>query len=96
MSDTETLRKVIHERHRVRCMYIRTDGVHDGSCIRRVEVFACTDDPAMLVFAWAEMMPDGGHHYVTVLGKPPVWNARAAVHAHVGRRRDSTAPLGNS
>ena len=54
MSEQEQLRRVIQERHNVKCTFIRQETVYEGSWRRAVQVFLCTDNPAMLVYAWAE------------------------------------------
>ena len=77
MSDTETLRKVVEERHHVRCTYIRQETLYEDDWSGTVAVFSCTDHPSMLVYAWAD-----GQRYVTVIGKPAIWSARDAVRAH--------------
>ncbi len=83
MSDTENLRKAIQERHGVHCTYIRQENLREGSWLGPVEVFSCTDDPAMLVYAWVEKA-GGAERVVTIPAKDSIRSARDAVRAHLG------------
>ena len=83
MSDTETLRKVVEERHHVRCTYIRQETVYEDDWSGTVAVFSCADNPSMLVYACADKQ-----RCVTVVGKPPIWSARDAVRAHFAVEAD--------
>ena len=80
VSDREQLRKVIQERHNVLCTFIREETVHEGSWHGKVWVFSCTDNPAMLVYAWAE----GAERPVTIPAKGGIRSAPETVRAHLG------------
>src|SRR5690349_15636648 len=54
MGETESLRRVIQDRHDVWCTFIRQESVREATWSGKVHVFSCTDHPAMLVYAWAE------------------------------------------
>jgi len=91
MSEPELLRRLIQERHHLKCTHIRQETVYEPSWSRTVEVFACTDDEAMFVYAWLETTPRGWR-YVTVLGKPPIGSAGDVVRGHLASASTPPAP----
>ena len=93
MDELDLLRDVIQRRHKMRCTHIRSERVRevldDGTPWEGiVEVFACIDSQALLVYAWSYESAEGERRYVAVLGKPPVGSpreaVRAAARAHAG------------
>jgi hypothetical protein len=83
MSGTDQLRKLVEERHHILCTFIREDTVHEESWSGKVHIFSCTDNPAMLVYAWAEGAA-GAERAVTIPAKDGIRSARDAVRAHLG------------
>jgi hypothetical protein len=87
MVDVRNLRDAIQREHHVRCTHIRSERVTatvgKASWDGAVEVFACTDDPSMLVYGWSENSDAAEPRYVTVPGKRPIASARDAVRAHL-------------
>jgi hypothetical protein len=77
------LRRVIEERYGVRCTFIRDETVCEPSRDGKVRVFSCTDNPAMLVYAWAEKV-DGAERMVIIPAKESIRCARDAVRTHLG------------
>jgi hypothetical protein len=83
MGETESLRRVIQDRHDVWCTFIRQESVREATWSGKVHVFSCTDHPAMLVYAWAEKAA-GAERVVTIPAKDGIRSARDAVRAHLG------------
>jgi len=83
MGETESLRRVIQDRHDVWCTFIRQESVREATWSGKVHIFSCTDDPAMLVYAWTER-EGGAERVVTIPAKDGIRSARDAVRAHLG------------
>lgn len=72
----------------MKCTHIRSEPVRETFEGRTVwdgvvEIFACMDGSAMLVYAWADETDEGGQRYVSVLGVPPIKSAHDAVRASI-------------